>query len=278
MALTNTYRWNGKLGSNWNATNTPPQTNWDLISDPSAPPSYPSGAGDLAVFDLGGAIDVTAKTGTGASGIGSAEEIQIVNGSDVSFTQDFFSAGANGSGGLIIDEAATLTIAQSGTMVNTSGSLDVIGLSANGTLAVESGSAFEDTNLIVGADPNTTGIVSADAAFLFVVQSAPGVDDGVLTVGEDGTGSVTMTGGGTLASASAILGKTSGSTGTVTIDGANWTGSTLLTLGQSGAGTVEAASSGLATIEVRLDCRLLHRRDRRRRPRLDRGDAGAHRR
>ena len=52
----------------------PTQSNWDLLDGTATTPSFPSGAGDLAVFDLGGAITVTAKTEDGSSGIGSAEE------------------------------------------------------------------------------------------------------------------------------------------------------------------------------------------------------------
>ena len=64
MTITTTFRWNGKLGSDWDAdVPNPPgpnRTNWDNISDPSPTPRPPSGAGDLAVIDLGGAISVTA--------------------------------------------------------------------------------------------------------------------------------------------------------------------------------------------------------------------------
>ncbi len=208
MTITNTYRWNGKLGTNWNALVPAVQSNWDLISDPSALPSFPTGAGDVAVFDLGGAITVTAKTASGDSRNASAEEIQVVNATNVSFTQDFFSAGADGSGGLIIDEGATVTLAQNGTMVS-EGSIDVVGLVSGGTLVVEPNSAFRDENLYVGGagslDDSSSGVVSVDQGLLFVVQSAPGAGDGVLKVGEGGTGSIDVSNGSTLYSASAIL-------------------------------------------------------------------------
>src|SRR5262249_13155614 len=65
MTTTNTYRWTGKLGSDWNAdVPNPPgpnKTNWDLISNPGAPPRVPSGAGALAVIDLGAAITIMGR-------------------------------------------------------------------------------------------------------------------------------------------------------------------------------------------------------------------------
>src|SRR5580698_4962084 len=97
MTISNTYRWSGRLGSNWNALSPPPQShqppvqsNWDLLDGTASQPAFPSGAGDLAVFDLGGAITVTALTEEGASGSGDAEEIQIAGTSQVTFSQDHF--------------------------------------------------------------------------------------------------------------------------------------------------------------------------------------------
>jgi len=102
MTITNTYRWNGKLGSDWDAdVPNPPgpdRTNWDNISDLGANPSFPTGEGDLAVVDLGGAIDIT------ASSIGAAEELQIVNSSAVTFSSGQFDVGNDSQGGMLIDE------------------------------------------------------------------------------------------------------------------------------------------------------------------------------
>jgi hypothetical protein len=81
MTITNTYRWNRKHGPDRNTDiPNPPEknlTDWDNISDP-ADPSFPTGAGDLAVIDLGGAINITAPSGPAG-----AEELQIVNTSTI---------------------------------------------------------------------------------------------------------------------------------------------------------------------------------------------------
>jgi collagen type I alpha len=256
MTISNTYRWNGKLGSNWNALSPPPdshqpptQSNWDLLDGTASNPSFPEGAGDVAVFDLGGVITVTAKTEEGSSGAGGAEEIQVVGASDVTFSEDFFSAGQDGSGGLIIDDAATLTLAEGASLVDTGGSLDVIGLTSGstGTLVVGQGTGFDDTNMILGADEGATGVVSVDGALLFgVVQSGLGAADGVLKVGDAGDGSMDVSSTSNFFAATAILGVQGGSTGTVAIEDSTWSGSTL-TVGGSGTGDATiAAGSTLA--------------------------------
>ena len=250
MTISNTYRWNGKLGSDWNALNPPPssnqppvESNWDLIDGTASTPSFPTGTGDVAVFDLGGDISVTAKTDDGGSGIGSAEEIQVVGASDVTFSEDFFAAGEDGSGGLIIDEGASLILAQGASLVDTGGSLDVIGLTSgsSGTLVVGQGTGFDDANMIIGVDDGSTGVVSVDGALLFgVVQTGLGDTGGVLKVGDAGDGSMNVSSTSNFFTATAILGVQGGSTGTVAIDSSTWSGSTL-TVGGSGTGEATIA-------------------------------------
>ncbi|HUB11894.1 MAG TPA: Hint domain-containing protein [Acetobacteraceae bacterium] len=242
MTITNTYRWNGKLGSNWNALiPNPAQTNWDLIDGNATPPSYPGGLGDLAVFDLGGAIEVTAKTDSGASGNAGAEEIQIANATEVTFSQDFFAAGFDGSGGLLIDEDSSLTLSDGATM-GEGGSLDIVGLTSAGTLVVEAGTGFSDRNLIVGADEGASGEVTINSAFGFeVAGSTLDGTTGVLTVGEDGVGTVDVTDTQIFNSNFAILGKNDGSSGSVTLDDSIWGGYSL-TVGLAGTGRAEIDS------------------------------------
>ena len=242
MTITTTFRWNGKLGSDWRAdVPNPPGPNlinWDVVSGPNPPPGPPSGAGDLAVIDNGGAISVTNGAG--------AEELQIANASTVTFSSGHFGAGADGEqGGMLVDEDAELIIAGSGTMAN-QGSLDIIGLTGNGSLDVESGAGFDDLGMIVGADADAHGEVTVDAAFGFLVaQSGTGATDGVLVVGEDGDGTVDVSDTSTFFSASAILGENDGSTGEVDLNNAIWAGSSL-TIGPAGNGVANVGSGSEA--------------------------------
>jgi hypothetical protein len=76
MAITNTFRWNGKLGTDWRATEAgpPPKSNWDLIDGTAGPGSIPEGLGDVAVFD-GTGSDGTSVTVTTNNATGDAEEL-----------------------------------------------------------------------------------------------------------------------------------------------------------------------------------------------------------
>src|ERR1700722_17683815 len=236
MTINNTYRWNGKHGPDWNTDipNPPGKnlTDWDNISDASADPSFPTGAGDLAVIDLGGAIDITA-----GGKVAGAEELQIASTTTVTFSSGHFGIGigVDGSGGMLVDEDSELILTSSGTMAN-SGSLDIIGLTGNGALTLQSGAGFGDNGMIVGADADARGVVTVDQAFGFIIaQSGRPGTDGTLVVGEDGVGTVDVSDTPTFGSAFAILGQNDGSTGEVDLDNATWAGSSL-TIGPAGNG------------------------------------------
>jgi len=247
MAITNTYRWAGGHGTEWSYDDGT-SSNWTLIDGTAMPPSFPGGLGDLAVFDLGGDINVTANDEPG-----SAEEEQIANGTTVTFSSGNFGAGFDGTGGMLIDENSDLIVAP-GAGVADAGSLDIVGLTSAGSLEIQPGGGFDDIGMIVGAGADSDGEITVTGAFLFAVaQSGSGTaGDGVLVVGEDGKGTINVSGGSLFYSAFAILGKNSDSTGNVTVDASTWAGSSL-TVGQSGAGTVtieDGSSFAIGTVIV----------------------------
>ena len=245
MAITNTFRWNGKLGTDWRATEPgpPPKSNWDLIDGTDGPGSIPDGLGDVAVFDGTGA-DGTSVTVTTNHSTGDAEELQVVAATTVTFSSGNYGFGIDSQSGMIIDENAVVIVASSGTLANR-GSFDAIGLTTGGSLEVQSGAGFDDLGMIVGIDEGSSGTVTVDAAFGFeVAQSAPGAADGVLTIGDSGDGSVDISDTPISGGATTILGQNAGSTGTLTLSNSTWGGSDL-TVGQSGTGnaTIEAGST-----------------------------------
>ncbi len=245
MAITNTFRWNGKLGSDWRATDAgpPPKSNWDLIDGTAGPGSIPEGLGDVAVFD-GTGSDGTSVTVTTNNATGDAEELQVVAATSVTFSSGHYGFGIDGQSGMIIDENAAVIVASSGTLANR-GSFDAIGLTTGGSLEVQSGAGFDDLGMIVGIDEGSSGTVTVDAAFGFeVAQSAPGAADGVLIIGDSGDGSVDISDTPAFFSATAILGQNAGSTGNLSLSNSIWGGSDL-TVGQSGTGnaTIEAGST-----------------------------------
>ena len=234
MTISNTYRWNGKLGSDWDgSTGGPnPQSNWDLLDGSGTTPEIPAGAGDLAVFDLGGAINVTTK-----NGVASAEEWQVASSSTVTLSSGHYEAGADPLlGGMLIDEDSALIITSSATMAD-QGSLDIVGLTGNGTLTLQSGAGFDDHGMIVGADAAAHGVVEASAPFGFIIaqSGSGGTLDGLLVVGEDGDGTVDISDTPIFGSAFAIIGENADSHGVVDLSNVTWGGSTL-TIGPAGDG------------------------------------------
>jgi hypothetical protein len=125
MVITNIFRWNGKLGSDWRATDAgpPPKSNWDLIDGPAGPASIPKGLGDVAVFDGTGA-DGTSVTVTTNNSTGGAEELQVVPSTTVTFSSGDYGFGIDNQSGMIIDENAAVIIASSATLANRRGATD----------------------------------------------------------------------------------------------------------------------------------------------------------
>ncbi len=245
MAITNTFRWNGSLGTDWRATDAgpPPKSNWDLIDGTAGPGSIPEGLGDVAVFD-GTGSDGTSVTVTTNNATGDAEELQVVAATSVTFSSGHYGFGIDGQSGMIIDEGAAVIVASSATLAN-SGSFDAIGLTTGGSLEVQSGAGFDDLGMILGVDEGSSGTVTVDAAFGFeVARSAPGAADGVLTIGDSGDGSVDISDTPISGAATTILGKNASSTGNLSLSNSTWGGSDL-TVGQSGTGnaTIEAGST-----------------------------------
>ena len=237
MTISNTFRWTGALSNDWSDDNGT-ESNWSWVNNPGGPPSFP-GAGDLAIIDIGGDVDITSASSS------DAEELQIANGTTVTFSSGNFGFGADGQGGLSVDGNSALVVDPLVSVADT-GSLDVIGLTSGGSLEIDAGGGFTDYGMTVGADAGSSGEVTVDNASLFVMQSVPGAADGVLSVGDQGDGTLNVSGGSLVSSATAILGVHRGATGTVTVEGSTWSGGSL-TVGQGGAGTADIEDGSTVT-------------------------------
>lgn len=80
-------------------------------------------------------------------------------------------------------------------------------------------------------------------------QASPWNISGGLTVGFNNTGTLDISAGGSVSNTYSYLGLTTGSDGTVTVDGAGskWTNSEELTVGESGTGTLSITNGGTVT-------------------------------
>jgi Hint domain len=247
MPIINTWRWTGALSTEWSDDNGT-LSNWVLLSGTASQPGFPGFFGsDIAVIDTDASI-------TANNSPGHAQEVQIVNGATVTYLSGNFAAGDDSGAapedGLIVDEDATLILAP-GVNMSDNGADDVVGLTGDGTLEVQTGAGFATLKMIVGAGDGASGEITVDGAFAFeVVQSAPGATDGVLIVGEDGDGSLSLTDTLFFATTTTVA-QNDGSSGDLTLDNTTWAGSSL-TIGPAGNGTVTMENGSTAAITTIL--------------------------
>ena len=166
-----------------------------------------------------------------------------VTGSGSHWGAGSLSVGSNGTG--------TVTLQNDGTLA--SGNTTIGGAPGgsngpdSGTLAISSGGvATTNGAATVGQNVGNTGAVTVDGA-----TSAWTVHANPLLVGDlGGTGSISLTAGGTVTSdTSTTLGTTSGSSGTITVDGTGslFNGFGVTTIGSSGTGVLTVQNHGQFT-------------------------------
>ncbi|UXN63231.1 hypothetical protein N8E89_11295 [Phyllobacterium sp. A18/5-2] len=131
----------------------------------------------------------------------------------------------------------TVTVDGSGSGFNTGtdmklgGSLDI----TNGGL-VSVGASSE-----IGMTASEAGIASVSGA------GSKWTTGTVLTVGENGSGTLNISNGGVVTSQSSVIPGQSGSTGTVNVsgEGAQWNTESVLTVGDAGTGTLNISNGGV---------------------------------
>jgi fibronectin-binding autotransporter adhesin len=107
-------------------------------------------------------------------------------------------------------------------------------LSGGATLSVPAGNVF------FGEAAGSTGTGTITGAGTTLTATSAATNTGQLVVGNNGTGSLTVSGGAVVNSRLGVLGRNTGSRGTVIVDGAGsrWTNTNGLILGRSGSGTL----------------------------------------
>lgn len=229
------YVWKGSSGGDWFDN----VNNWT----PGYPIAGPPGYGDLAIFNTGGAEAV--------AGAGTASEADIVLGTTLTILDSLSLDGAVSGVGLMIDSGGKVIVANGATKPGVPSapgdvSVDVIGFTGAGALDVAAGGGLDDTGMVLGDRSTGSGTLTVEGIAIVAPAAAP---NGLLIVGNAGSGVVTVQNGGAL---SAVVGTTlglqTGSSGTVTLTGA---GSTwlagALTVGQAGTGSVTVRNGGVLT-------------------------------
>lgn len=122
----------------------------------------------------------------------------------------------------------------------------LVGNFGSGTLTIQNGGTLSSGAVTLGNNTGSIGIVTLDGA------ASSWTNSGIVFVGRSGTGTLTIRNGGKLNSSGVstifggILGDASGSSGAVTVDGAqsSWTNFALLAVGGSGTGSLTISNGG----------------------------------
>lgn len=209
---------------------------------PGYPLASPPGYGDLVILNNGAAETV--------AGNGSASEADVVLGTTLTIKDSLSADGAKTGVGLMVDSGGTVVVANGATKpgVPSPGdvSVDVIGFTGAGALDVAAGGGMDDTGMVLGDRATGSGTLTVEGICIVAPAAAP---NGLLIVGNAGSGVVTVQNGGALSAVvGTVLGLQSGSSGTATLTGA---GSTwlagALTVGSAGTGSITVQDGGVLT-------------------------------
>lgn len=190
------------------------------------------GNGTATVTGSGSKLTTTNGIIVGAAGTGT---LAILAGGEVSGATGII--GSTGSGSVTVDGAGSQWTNSGGLYVGAAGSGDL--MIKNGGVVTSSADSF------IANSAGSTGQVTVrgmDAALAI---------NGNLTIGNSGTGTLTIQNGGTVTNAIGSIGAATGSNGTVTISGSGttWINTEDLSVGINGVGNLEIRSGGLINVK-----------------------------
>ena len=164
-------------------------------------------------------------------GVAGDGTLDITNGGAVSTSKRCYIGRASGSTGAV-------TISGAGSTWTILGSMLEVGDEGDGTLEITNGGAASSGSVRIGNEPGSTGAVTVSGAGSIWTASP--------VVGDEGDGRLDITDGGAVSSVGGYIGDGSGSTGAVMVSGAGstWTSSRYLCIGERGVGTLEITNGG----------------------------------
>lgn len=139
----------------------------------------------------------------------------------------------------------SVTVSGDGARWDIAGDLTV-GAAGHATLSILNGGVVNDNNVIVAKSEGSSLGGPDDASVIVDGRGSQWNNSGVLLVGNDGNGSLTVSGGGAVSSGGGgIIGGVNGQASvTVTGNDSTWTNGGLLSVGQPGTGTLTIADHG----------------------------------
>jgi T5SS/PEP-CTERM-associated repeat protein len=219
-----------------------PTGNITTTIDTTTPnPTVLSGTGTTADLTVG-------NVGTGALTIQNGAILTSSNGANSNIIGD----GASSTGTVTVDGAgSTWAINSSGTTLAL-----LVGNRGKGALTIQNGGVVSDSQILeIGTLAGSTGTVTVDGAGSTLNLG------GILFVGEQGAGTITVRNGGSVgfssgAPSGAIIGGVAGSTGAVTVDGVGSTltvtNGSLLVVGDDGIGSLTIANGGVVSASTAI--------------------------
>jgi T5SS/PEP-CTERM-associated repeat protein len=192
-------------------------------------------------------LDMAAGSSTLGVGCAGAGSLTIQDGIKVTCSLGYLGYGSGSTG------AATVAGSGSTWIIKQGGGL-FVGNSGSGTLSILSGGSVSSDNNIrgyIGYGPGSTGVVNVDGS-----GSTWTMSNGSLYVGNSGSGTLSIAGGGSVTTHGPVLGDwvayigySPGSTGVVEVSGvnSNWTENIPLYIGNSGSGTLSITNGGQVT-------------------------------
>ena len=121
------------------------------------------------------------------------------------------------------------------------------GVPNSSTIAeINNGGTAQVTSSVAAASQVEIGVGAGDAGTLSISGAGSLQDEGAMYIGEDGSGSLSITAGATVSSSLFALGQNSGSSGTATVSGSGstWTNLVFCFVGQDGNGTLNITNGG----------------------------------
>jgi T5SS/PEP-CTERM-associated repeat protein len=111
---------------------------------------------------------------------------------------------------------------------------------------INNGGTAEITSGIAAASRVELGIAAGDVGTVSTSGSGSLQDEGAMYIGEQGTGTVSITAGASVSSYVFVLGQTPGSNGTATVSGpgSTWTNLNFCFVGSDGTGTLNITNAG----------------------------------
>ena len=232
---------NGDLGAGWRGNGSLNIRGGVTVNSQSGRIGYSSGSTGVVTVAGTGSKWTNSNSSdlyVGQSGNGT---LNVTGGAAVS-------NGRSGYLGYNSSSTGAVTVIGAGSTWNNGGSLEV-GFSGSGTLKITGSATVSDHDGgEVGDSSGSMGVVTVDGT------GSTWTDDSWLDVGRRGTGTLNVTGGGTVRSgyaydAEGSIGDYPGSKGVATVDGtgSKWNISSYLNIGRLGNGTLNVTGGGVVT-------------------------------